>query len=55
VGLLGAEAAKPRLEALLEDEAEVSLYLSRRFIRCYMGDLAKEALVAIDQKKTVTV
>jgi len=53
VGLLGAEAAKPQLEALVGDDTEVSLYLNRRLVRRHMSDLAKEALVAIDQKKSV--
>lgn len=50
VGLLGAEAARPQLEALLGDEAEVPLYIGGRLmVRC-VGDLAKEALAGIRHK-----
>jgi len=50
LGLLGAEAARPQLEALLGDEAEVPLYIGGRLmVRC-VGDLAKEALAGIRSK-----
>ena len=50
VGLLGAEAARPQLEALLGDEADVPLYLGGRLmVRC-VGDLAKDALAGIKHK-----
>jgi hypothetical protein len=44
VGLLGAEAARPQLEALLEDGAEVPLYIDARLVLRRVCDLAKEAL-----------
>jgi hypothetical protein len=44
MGLLGAEPARPQLEALVEDEADVPLYTGGRLmVRC-VGDLAKDAL-----------
>ena len=51
VGLLGAKAARPQLEVLLGDEAEVPLYMDDRLmVRC-VGDLAKEALAGIRRTK----
>jgi len=50
VGLLGAEAARPQLEALLGDEAEVPLYIGGRLVVRCVGDLAKEALMGIRHK-----
>ncbi len=47
VGLLGAGPARPQLEALLDDEAEISLYLDRELVRRRVGQLAQEALAAI--------
>jgi hypothetical protein len=44
VGLLGGQGARPQLEALLHDDAELTLYLKRRLVRRSVGDLAKEAL-----------
>ena len=50
VGLLGAEAARPQLEALLGKKADVPLYIGGRLmVRC-VGDLAKEALDVIKHK-----
>jgi len=49
-GLLGAEAARPQLEALLEDEADVPLYIGGRLMVRWVGDLAKEALAGIRRK-----
>jgi HEAT repeat protein len=46
VGLLGAEGARPPLEALVEDKAEISLYLDRQLVRRSVGSLAKEALAS---------
>jgi HEAT repeat protein len=46
-GLLEAKEAQPKLEALLEDNAQVLLYLNRELVRRTVGDLAKEALAAI--------
>lgn len=48
-GLLGADVALPQLEALLVDEAEVSLYVDRRLVLRSVSDLAKEALAGITQ------
>lgn len=51
LGLLGAEAARPRLEALFGDEAEISLYMyDSLMVRC-VADLAKEALAGITRNK----
>jgi len=51
LGLLGADAAQPQLEVLLEDEAEVPLYMDNRLmVRC-VSDLTKEALAAITRTK----
>ena len=50
VGLLGAEAVRPQLEALLGDKADVPLYIGGRLmVRC-VGDLAKDALAGIRHK-----
>jgi hypothetical protein len=50
-GLLGAEAARPQLEALLQDDARISVYLDRRVVPRYVSDLAKEALAYVDKKE----
>ena len=50
VGLLGAEPARPQLEALLGDEADVPLYIDGRLIVRCVGDLAKDALAGIRGK-----
>jgi len=51
LGLLGAETARPQLEVLLGDEAEVPLYMDDRLmVRC-VSDLAKEALATITRTK----
>jgi HEAT repeat protein len=47
LGLLRAEAARSRLEGLLEDNAEIPLYIDRSLTRRRVGDLAKEALASI--------
>ena len=47
VGMLGAEPARPQLEALLDDEAEISLYVDGKLVSCRVRDLAQEALAAI--------
>ncbi|NVM24029.1 MAG: HEAT repeat domain-containing protein [Desulfobacterales bacterium] len=44
LGLLGAGGARLHLEALLRDEARISVYLDRRLVRRSVRDLAKEAL-----------
>ena len=50
VGLLGAEAARPQLEALLGDKADVPLYIGGRLmVRC-VGELANDALAGIRDK-----
>ena len=50
LGLLGAEAARTELEALLGDEAEVPIYIDGRLMVRSVGDLAKEALALIEHK-----
>jgi HEAT repeat protein len=47
LGLIRAEAARPRLEGLLEDDAEIPLYLDEKLTRRRVSDLAQEALTAI--------
>ena len=51
MGLLRARSAQEKLEALVEDDAEVLLYLNRNLVRRTVGDLAKEALAAITETK----
>jgi len=46
VGLLGAEGVRSPLEALVEDRAEISLYLDRQLVCRSVGNLAKEALAS---------
>ncbi len=53
LGLLGAEAARPQLEALLRDDAPVSVYLDRKLVRSSVSDLTKEALACMDKRKTI--
>jgi HEAT repeat protein len=50
-GLLGAEAARPQLEALLQDDARISVYLDRRLVLRSGSDLAKAAIAYIDKKE----
>jgi HEAT repeat protein len=47
LGLLRAEAARSRLEGLLEDDAKIPLYIDRDLTRRRVSDLAEEALTAI--------
>lgn len=47
LGLLRAEDAWPKLERLLEDDAEIPLYLDQNLTRRRVNDLAREALAAI--------
>lgn len=47
IGLLGVEAARSHLEALLGDDSELVLYLNRRLVLRRVSDLAREALAAI--------
>lgn len=49
LGLLGADVARPQLEALLGDKTEVSLYVDRRLVLRSVSDLAKKALSGITQ------
>jgi hypothetical protein len=51
LGLLGAEAARPQLEALLQDDARISVYVDRRLVHCSVSDLAKDALAFIDKRE----
>jgi len=46
MGLLGGSQNDSRVETLLEDEAEVSIYLNGKHHFCRVSDLAKEALTA---------
>jgi hypothetical protein len=48
LGLVGAQAARPRLEKLTADGAEVVLYLDWREERWTVSDLAGRALAALD-------
>lgn len=51
MGLLRARSAQEKLEALVEDDAEVLLYLNRNLVRRTVGGLAKEALAIITDAK----
>jgi hypothetical protein len=44
MGLLWAEEARPELEQLIEDEAEVQMYIDRRLIKRRVKELAKQGL-----------
>ena len=46
-GLLRATAARVKLEAFLEDDAAMLLYLNNELVRRTVSGLAKEALAAI--------
>jgi len=48
LGLVGAQEARPRLEKLTADGAEVLLYLDWREERCTVSELAGRALAALD-------
>lgn len=47
LGLLRAEAARPKLERLLNDSAEIPIYVDEKLIRRRVSGLAKEALTSI--------
>jgi hypothetical protein len=47
LGLLGAQAARPKLEGLLHDDSEIPLYADRKLSYRRISDLAKDALAAI--------
>jgi hypothetical protein len=47
LGLVGAQGARPRLENLIADGAEVLLYLDWRIERCTVSELAGRALAAL--------
>jgi len=49
VGLLGVKEAYQRLEWLLRDGTEISMFPDRKLVRLYVSDLAKEALARIDK------
>ena len=51
VGLLRAIAARVKLEALLEDDTAMLLYLNRELVPRSVNALAKEALTAITEMK----
>jgi hypothetical protein len=51
LGLLGAELARPRLETLLQDNREISLFLDGELVLRPLSDLAKDALARIDKKE----
>ena len=51
MGLLRARSAQEKLEALVEDDAEVLLYLNRNLVRRTVGGLTKEALATIAETK----
>lgn len=48
LGLVGAQGARPRLENLTADGAEVLLYLDWREESCTVSELAGQALAALD-------
>jgi len=47
--LLGAKVARTLLEALLGDQNKVALYRHDRIVIHSVGDMAREALVAINK------
>ncbi len=49
--LLAAEAARPQLEPLVGDDAEVSLYLDRILVRTTVSDVAKVALACVGNEE----
>ncbi len=49
VGLLGADAARSQLESLLEDNAEIQLYLNHKLVTCRVSDLAELALTTLNK------
>jgi len=48
LGLLGAKAARSQVEALLEEETDISIYVDGRLSSRSLSDLAKEALGRMD-------
>lgn len=48
MGLLGANTTRLQLEGLLEDNAEIQIYLNRKLVTCRVSDLAKQALTALN-------
>lgn len=48
MGLLGVNTARLQLESLLEDNAEIQIYLNRKLVTCRVSDLAKQALTALN-------
>ncbi|MCJ7686086.1 MAG: hypothetical protein MUO68_17525, partial [Desulfobacteraceae bacterium] len=44
MGLLGAGDSRKALEALTDDDAELSVYQNRKLISCRVKELAEEAL-----------
>jgi hypothetical protein len=52
LGLLRAPSARDKLKKLLQDEAEVPLYLNLKLEHRTVSDLAKEALDAITEMKS---
>jgi len=48
LGLLRAQAARPQVQCLLEENREISIYLDGRLLSRSLGDLAKEALSLMD-------
>jgi len=48
MGLLGVDTARLQLESLLEDNAEIQIYLNRKLVACRVSDLAKQALTALN-------
>ena len=51
LGLLRAEAARSRLEQLIEDDAVIPLYTNRSLNRRRVSDLASEALTSLENSK----
>jgi hypothetical protein len=47
MGLLGVKDARPGLEKLTDDEAEIEIFLESRFVKRRVKELAKEALARL--------
>jgi hypothetical protein len=49
-GILEVDEARPRLEALLDEETEIVLYGGQGLVKCLAGHLAREAIGRLDKK-----
>jgi hypothetical protein len=52
-GLLDGEASRTKIESLLNDNTEVTIYLNDKLVRCRVSDLAKNTLSGLRSKELV--